>query len=178
MTVRATIKAVITADTTAAAAGRAAIKQAPLVIPVTAPLITGKRAVVYVAVPEVKGTYEGREIILGPRTKDYYVVWGGVKEGDQVVVNGNFKIDSAMQILAKPSMINSIAHDQIEMQFPAAPPAMETPANTVTEKIEEGHYIRKGYPATLPQMGVETASPAPSQKPDRPLPQRPVPPAR
>ena len=33
----------------------------PLVIPRTAPLITGKRAVVYVAVPDEPGTYEGRE---------------------------------------------------------------------------------------------------------------------
>ena len=27
-------------------------------------------------------------------------------EGEQVVVNGNFKIDSAMQLEAKPSMMN------------------------------------------------------------------------
>ena len=47
----------------------------PLVIPATAPLITGKRAVVYVQVPDKdKPTYEGREIVLGPRAKDYYIV--------------------------------------------------------------------------------------------------------
>jgi len=77
-----------------------------LVIPATAPLITGKRAVVYIADPDNPGNYEGREIVLGPRAGKYYVVKSGLMEGEQVVVNGNFKIDSAMQLEAKPSMMN------------------------------------------------------------------------
>lgn len=79
---------------------------APLVIPASAPLITGKRAVVYVALPDKPGTYEGRQVVLGPRAGDYYLVKEGLAEGDMVVVNGNFKIDSAMQIRALPSMMN------------------------------------------------------------------------
>ena len=78
----------------------------PLVIPAYAPLITGKRAVVYVEVPGKEGAYEGREIVLGPRAGDYYLVREGLSEGKRVVVNGNFKIDSAIQILAKPSMMS------------------------------------------------------------------------
>lgn len=78
----------------------------PLVIPASAPLITGKRAVVYVADPKNEGTYEGREIVLGPRAGDFYVVRRGLKEGEHVVVQGNFKIDSAVQILARPSMMS------------------------------------------------------------------------
>lgn len=78
----------------------------PLVIPASAPLITGKRAVVYVAVPDKEGVYEGREIVLGPRAGDSYVVKEGLSQGDMVVVKGNFKIDSALQIMAKPSMMN------------------------------------------------------------------------
>jgi Cu(I)/Ag(I) efflux system membrane fusion protein len=81
-------------------------KDAPLVIPATAPLITGERAVVYVAVPGKEGTYAGREVVLGPRAGDYYLVREGLAEGELVVVNGNFKIDSAVQILAKPSMMS------------------------------------------------------------------------
>lgn len=80
--------------------------QPPLVIPATAPLLTGKRAVVYVEVPDKKGTYEGREVLLGPRAGNFYTVREGLNEGEWVVVNGNFKIDSAIQILAKPSMMN------------------------------------------------------------------------
>jgi Cu(I)/Ag(I) efflux system membrane fusion protein len=80
--------------------------EAPLVIPATAPLITGKRAVVYVQVSGKEGTFEGREVVLGPRAGEYYLVKEGLSEGERVVVNGNFKIDSAIQILAKPSMMN------------------------------------------------------------------------
>jgi len=82
-------------------------EQPPLVIPATAPLITGKRAVVYVKKPDTAvPTFEGREIVLGSRAGDYYVVESGLAEGEQVVTNGNFKIDSALQIQAKPSMMN------------------------------------------------------------------------
>lgn len=80
---------------------------APLVIPATAALLTGKRAVVYVEQPEAeRPTYVGREVVLGPRAGDSYVVESGLSEGDLVVVSGNFKIDSALQIQAKPSMMN------------------------------------------------------------------------
>jgi len=79
----------------------------PLVIPASAPLITGKRAVVYVRVPgSEKPAFEGREVVLGPRAGDYYIVLSGLAEGELVVTKGNFKIDSALQIQAKPSMMN------------------------------------------------------------------------
>jgi len=78
---------------------------APLIIPATAPLITGKRAVVYVADPLTNGVYEGREIVLGPRANDFYLVDSGVREGERVVVNGSFQIDSTLQIRAQRSMM-------------------------------------------------------------------------
>ena len=82
-------------------------KTAPLVIPVTAPLITGKKAVVYVQLPDAnKPTFEGREITLGPRAGDYYIVEKGLAQGEIVVTNGNFKIDASLQIQAKPSMMS------------------------------------------------------------------------
>lgn len=77
----------------------------PLVIPATAPLLTGMRAVVYVAVTEGEGVYEGRDVVLGPRAGPYYLVREGLAEGEQVVVNGAFKIDSSLQIQGKPSMM-------------------------------------------------------------------------
>jgi Cu(I)/Ag(I) efflux system membrane fusion protein len=81
-------------------------KDAALVIPASAPLITGKRAIVYVQVSGKEGVFEGREVVLGQRTGDYYIVKDGLTEGEIIVVNGNFKIDSAIQLLAKPSMMN------------------------------------------------------------------------
>ena len=80
----------------------------PLVIPVSAALRTGTRAIVYVQVPDAENpTYEGREIVLGRRAGDYYVVRSGLAEGEYVVVRGNFKIDSALQLQAKRSMMSA-----------------------------------------------------------------------
>jgi Cu(I)/Ag(I) efflux system membrane fusion protein len=79
----------------------------PLVIPVTAPLITGERAIVYVAHFGPRHTrYEGREVLLGPRAGKDYVVLQGLREGERVVTRGAFKIDSSLQIRAEPSMMN------------------------------------------------------------------------
>lgn len=78
----------------------------PLVIPASAPLITGKRAVVYLASKDQPGVFDGRVIELGPRAGDQYIVKSGLQEGDLVVSHGAFKIDSAVQILAKPSMMS------------------------------------------------------------------------
>jgi membrane fusion protein, copper/silver efflux system len=78
----------------------------PLVIPVSAALITGKRSLVYVADPDEEGVYEGREVVLGPRAGASYIVLEGLEEGDRVVSHGNFKIDSAVQLMAGPSMMN------------------------------------------------------------------------
>ena len=55
--------------------------------------------------PHKEGVYQGREITLGPRAKNYYLVLAGLEAGEHVVVNGNFKIDSQVQILGKPSMM-------------------------------------------------------------------------
>jgi Cu(I)/Ag(I) efflux system membrane fusion protein len=90
-------------------------EKAPLVIPATAPLKTGSRAVVYVEVPHSqRPTYEGREIVLGARLGDYYVVKQGLKEGERVVIHGNFKIDSAIQIKAGTSMMNPAEENIVE----------------------------------------------------------------
>ena len=78
----------------------------PLVVPASAVLTTGRRAVVYVAVPgKTKPTYEGREVRLGARAGDWYLVEEGLTENERVVVQGAFMIDSALQIDGKPSMM-------------------------------------------------------------------------
>ena len=82
------------------------LRRAPLVIPTTAALVTGTRAVVYVEQPDAEEpTFEGRVVVLGPRAGDYYLVRQGLEEGELVVAQGTFKIDSEMQIRAKPSMM-------------------------------------------------------------------------
>jgi len=78
----------------------------PLVIPVSAALKTGKRAIVYVQLPnKERPTYEGREILLGQRLGNFYIVKRGLKAGERVVSRGAFKLDAELQIQAKPSMM-------------------------------------------------------------------------
>ncbi|MGD2033731.1 MAG: efflux RND transporter periplasmic adaptor subunit [Bacteroidales bacterium] len=78
-----------------------------LLIPKTAVLWTGKRAVVYVRVPErEQPVFQYRQIVLGPEAGKFYVVEEGLDEGEEVAVNGVFKIDAAAQLAGKPSMMN------------------------------------------------------------------------
>jgi len=99
--------ALVTAESLGLATSRPSPDDKPLVIPASAPLVTGKRAVVYVEVGGAETpTYEGREIELGRRAGDFYIVLGGLREGQKVVTRGAFKIDSALQIQAQPSMMN------------------------------------------------------------------------
>ena len=87
-----------------------ATSKRPLIVPASAVLVTGKRAVVYVEVPGTDApTYEGREVVLGPRAGDEYMVLSGLDDGERVVVNGAFRIDSSMQIMAKQSMMGMAA---------------------------------------------------------------------
>jgi membrane fusion protein, copper/silver efflux system len=79
----------------------------PLIVPSSAVLRTGKRAVVYVKKPNTDSpTFEGREVTLGSNVDDAVIVVDGLSEGEEIVTNGAFKIDSSLQIRAKPSMMN------------------------------------------------------------------------
>jgi Cu(I)/Ag(I) efflux system membrane fusion protein len=84
-----------------------ASKQKDLMIPKTSILWTGKRAVVYVKVPNrEQPTFKYREIVLGPSAGEFYVVKEGLSAGEEIAVNGVFKIDAAAQLAGKPSMMN------------------------------------------------------------------------
>ncbi len=78
----------------------------PLLVSASAVLNTGKRSVVYVEKTDAEEpTFEGREVLLGTRAGDVYLVEAGLKEGERVVTEGAFAIDSALQIQARPSMM-------------------------------------------------------------------------
>lgn len=79
----------------------------PLLIPVSSVLRTGNRAVVYVRLPnKAEPIFEGREILLGSRAGNYFIVQSGLSVGELVVTKGAYKLDSELQIKAKPSMMN------------------------------------------------------------------------
>ena len=74
-----------------------------LTVPHSAVLFTGKRNIVYVEKEE--GNYVPRDIVLGPKADEYYPVIDGLNVGEKVVIEGNFLIDSQMQLLGKPSLL-------------------------------------------------------------------------
>lgn len=78
-----------------------------LLIPKSTILWTGKRAVVYVKVPDREiPAFLYREIVLGPEAGNFYVVVDGLSEGEIIATNGVFKIDASAQLAGKPSMMN------------------------------------------------------------------------
>ncbi len=125
----------------------------PLVIPATAPLITGRRAVVYVRVPNTeKPTFEGRQVVLGLRAGDFYTVQSGLAEGELVVVKGAFKIDSEMQIQARPSMMSPEGGE----------PALghQHGGNASTRHEEQGPAGRDTSMETMVRTGLSDPPPA------------------
>jgi Cu(I)/Ag(I) efflux system membrane fusion protein len=89
-----------------------------IMIPASAVLWTGKRSVVYVKDPSPESSsFSYREIVLGPRAGNRYIVEAGLDEGEEIAVHGVFKIDAAAQLEGKPSMMSpaggqvAAAHD-------------------------------------------------------------------
>ncbi len=78
-----------------------------IIAPRSAILWTGKRSIVYVTVSGGKESpFQMREVELGPSLGDAYVISEGLKEGEEIAVNGAFSIDAAAQLSGKPSMMN------------------------------------------------------------------------
>ncbi|MCH8524476.1 MAG: efflux RND transporter periplasmic adaptor subunit [Balneolales bacterium] len=76
-------------------------------VPSTAVLWTGTRSLVYVQVPdEDVPTFESREVLLGDRFGDRWVVLDGLDAGERVVSNGVFTVDAEFQLRDKFSMMN------------------------------------------------------------------------
>jgi len=78
-----------------------------LVIPKSAVLWTGKRSIVYVKTNGgTRASFSLREITLGPSLGDSYVVQDGLEPGEEIVSNGAFTIDAAVQLSGGRSMMN------------------------------------------------------------------------
>lgn len=87
---------------------KADINQAPqLLIPKSAVMWTGTRSIVFVQKPATaEPTFAAREVVLGDQVGDRFIVMEGLDEGEKVVTNGTFKLDSAAQLADKLSMMN------------------------------------------------------------------------
>jgi membrane fusion protein, copper/silver efflux system len=83
------------------------LKGKSLLIPKTSVLWTGSRSVVYVKVQGSEfPSFEMRDVILGPRAGDFYVIEKGLQEGEEIVTNGVFAVDAAAQLSGNYSMMN------------------------------------------------------------------------
>ena len=67
-----------------------------LSVPESAVIDTGRRKVVYVE--SEPGVFEGREVVLGPRTGNRFPVLEGLAPGEKVAASGAFLIDAESRI--------------------------------------------------------------------------------
>jgi Cu(I)/Ag(I) efflux system membrane fusion protein len=76
-------------------------------VPRTAVLWSGKRSVVYVKAPNSENPgFEMREVTLGSRMGENYLIESGLQPGEEIVTNGVFAIDAAAQLSGQYSMMN------------------------------------------------------------------------
>ncbi len=67
-----------------------------LVVPRSAVIDTGTDKIVYLALPD--GIFQRRRVQTSSAGKDYYSVVSGLSEGDRVVTNGSFLVDSQTRL--------------------------------------------------------------------------------
>ena len=70
----------------------------PLAVPASAVIDTGRRKVVYRAAPGEDGVFEAVEVVLGPRTGEFYPVVSGLADGERVVARGAFLVDAEARL--------------------------------------------------------------------------------
>ena len=85
----------------------ARLPEEALMVPASAVLWTGPRSVLFVLDTEApRPRFEAREVTLGHRSGDYYVIRDGVAEGEHAVYHGAFRVDSEFQLADRFSMMN------------------------------------------------------------------------
>jgi len=82
-----------------------------LAVPAEAVLDSGLRQIVFVAQGE--GYFEPREVKLGSRAGDYYLVLSGLEEGEEVVSSGNFLIDAESRLKAAISGMGAPSEQEV-----------------------------------------------------------------
>ncbi|MDT7827120.1 efflux RND transporter periplasmic adaptor subunit [Pricia sp. S334] len=101
-----------------------------LTVPSSAVMWTGERSLVYVKSQPDEPVFEMREVQLGNRSGDRFIIVGGLEGGEEIVTNGTFTVDAAAQLQGKKSMMNqgqASGNDDTEKQDSEkmSPTAME-----------------------------------------------------
>ena len=79
-----------------------------ILAPAEAVFFTGKTNIVFVA--KGNGLFEPRHVAVGQKAGDFYVVTEGLAEGEMVITNGNFLVDSESKLKAALSRIGGHSH--------------------------------------------------------------------
>ena len=88
-------------------------------MPEAAVVDTGTKTIVYVEV--APGMFEGRAVVLGPRSGDHYPVLGGLAPGERVAAAGAFLIDAETR-LNPPARDTPAFRPRPPRSAPAVPP--------------------------------------------------------
>jgi Cu(I)/Ag(I) efflux system membrane fusion protein len=100
-------------------------QDAVLTVSESAVIDTGERKLVYVEVEP--GVYEGRRVVLGPRSGDRFPVFEGLASGEKVVAHGAFLVDAESRL--DPAIRDMPSGNQIP---PAAAPTREMPTRSAS----------------------------------------------
>jgi len=79
-----------------------------LTVPEEAVLDAGNEQIVFVA--HERGYFEPRQVALGAKAQDRYIVLSGLTEGEKVVTSGNFLIDSESRLKSALSGMAGMGH--------------------------------------------------------------------
>lgn len=109
-----------------------------LVIPASAPLFTGRRAVVYLERGDQEHRYYvPRTVRLGPQRGDVYPVIAGLAMGDRVVTRGAFALDADLQLRGGPSMMAGPDDETLDPRH--------EPTKLSKEEVESLKTVYYGY---------------------------------
>ncbi|HEV2276440.1 MAG TPA: efflux RND transporter periplasmic adaptor subunit [Acidobacteriaceae bacterium] len=149
-----------------------------LVVPASAVFQSGTRQLVFV--DHGNGSLEPKEVTLGPRSGDNYVVLRGIQPHQQIVTSADFLIDSESQLQSAagaftppppgagnaPQQSNAAPATQIEVEFHPTPDPPMKGMNTFRVVLTgPGHAPILGaevtvsfYMAAMPAMGMAAMS--------------------
>lgn len=92
-------------------------EQEVVTVPRSAVLMAGDNSVAYVET--TPGVFEMRNVTIAALTDTKVVVRAGIEAGETVATDGNFLIDSQMQLSGKPSLIDPTRGEGAEAPAPA-----------------------------------------------------------
>ena len=137
------------------------LREEKILLPKTAVLRTGRRALVYIEKPQAgKFVYEAKPVLLGVETDTSIAIEKGLQEGDRVVVEGVFKIDASMQITAGDSMMSGNTQTEVgrEILWDTHDPVFKTYIEA------SSHLAFDRYNAALEKIREMEALPLPLEK--------------